>query len=708
VNIFRQNIILNTRPASFELFFLPAQWYHELNFERSGKEKVMSLKMSNLLDIEKYLLLEMVYFHLPTAVKNSISPETPMKLDVYIDLIDQCHYSAYPAFISQSKRGQKYIRSRQAVFRKIYATSENLDDVLVTGYQNDNYGLYGNTAARLKTSFVGLSFRDSDDNGVVSFSGCEQLHPSSTVLDWSGCMVASIGKVTRHHQKALAFYDDHMQGIAGERNILGHSKGGNLATFVYINRLEENVRAFCVNAQPYCWYTMTDAQKEALKTDRFEYIVHADDPTRKASYVSYVSRTAPINRYATRNIINIHGFAEVNFDEFGNLEGTRVLRETTNRLKSRIFKDYSAEKHLGYDECVKRFQEKIEESTSAPRLFSTTLDEVLMVTKAQEAVLWLRDRDREGEYVYPVIVKSPNAERFYQLKLRNGNGLVSQCVFEGLPLFVRDARQTNVQFEGIGRALGTELRSGIVVPLGIDEQEVFGALELINKEGGFFTVEDFALVNDMTLAMLEVFRKTGKSLDSFQNFALLQIRKGKEKIFAIEKHAYEEKYFSSLQERNAFLEMLAGRNLKKDELLIFNRRKFAPGKKEEIKELVRQEYAFVLCDFNHRQDKQRVRDWLKAALPQEKDARTRKLRVESAARRIGLGALLKTPLQELTDAQYVFLDYAAARLKHPLLLVVDAGFSGLNPKAIDVICRQLKQDCQNKTATVIVLRKKEL
>ena len=667
----------------------------------------MSLKMNNLLDVEKYLLLEMAYFHLPPASRNSISPQTPMKLDVYIDLIDQCSYSAYPAFISRSKRGQKYIKARQAVFRRIYAISENLDDVVITGYVNDNYGLYGNTADHRKTSFVGFAFADSDGNATVSFSGCEFMYPSSMVLDWAGCMVASIGKVTRHHQKALDFYDAQMQGITGERSILGHSKGGNLATYVFINRLDEDVNAYCVNAQPYCWYTMTETQKEALKTDRFEYIVHADDPTRRASYVSYISRTAPINRYATRSIINIHGFAEVNFDEFGNLEGTRVIRETTNRLKSQLFHDFAGEKRLGYDECVQRFQQKIEASTSAPRLFSTTLDEVLMVTQAQEAILWLKDSDREGAYIYPVIVKSPSADRFYQLKLRNGSGLASQCVFEGLPLFVKDASRTDVPFEQIGRAAGDALSSGIVVPLGIDERDVFGALELINKQDGFFTVEDFALVNEMTLTMLDVFRKTGKSLDSFQDFSLLRIRKGMQKLFSLEKHTCYEKVLSSLNQRNAFLAMITGNKLASDEVLFFNRRKFESAKKDEMKELIRREYAFMFLDPNRRTGKQRVRDVLKASLPSAKKVRDRNLRVKLAAGRIGLGDKLKTPVKDLSDAEYVLLEYAAARLQQPLLIVVDAGFSGLNPAAVAVVCRQLKQDCRNKTATVIVLRSNE-
>ncbi|MBC3888565.1 GAF domain-containing protein [Acetobacterium paludosum] len=664
----------------------------------------MSLKMCNLLDIEKYLLLEIAYFHLPSEFKNKISRETPMKLDVYIDLLDQCGCSMYPAFISRSQKGKKYIKSRQANFRRIYATSDNLEDVVITGYMNDNYGSYGNTKEKRKTSFVGLAFEDSDNNAAVSFSGCELMYPSSIVLDWGGCLVASLGRVTNHHQKALAFYDANMRGILGERNILGHSKGGNLATYVFINRLTEAVNAYCINAQPYCWYAMNDIQKEALKTDRFEYIVHAEDLTRKASYVSYISRTAPINRYAAKRIINIHGFNEVNFDEFGNLEGTRVIRETTNKLKSKIFKDFTGEKHLSYEECILRFQEKIEASTSVPRLFSTTLDEVLMVTDALAAVLWLKDKDRDGEYIYPVIIKSPSAERFYQLKLRNGHGIAAQCAFEGLPLFVRDSNQTAVHFEEVGHALGIAVSSGIAVPLGIDEKEVFGALELINKKNGRFTMEDFALVNDMTLAMLEVFKKSGQIIDSFRDFSLLRIRRGNEKLFSIEKHAYQKLLFSSSDEKETFLKMITGRKLKADELFFFNRRKFDFGKKEELKALVRREYAIMFEDPQRRYGNECVEVFLKAALWQVRDVRDKRIWAESTAKRIGLGNKLKTPVKKLSETEYIFLEYAAARIKHPMLIVVNAAWDGQVSTALEVVCNQLKQDCLNKTATAIVLK----
>lgn len=660
----------------------------------------MSLKMCNLLDVEKYLLFELVYFHLPPAFKYSISRERPMKLDVYIDLLDQCSHSMYPGFVNKSRHGRQFVKLRQEYFRRIYATSENLGDILITGYMNDNHGFFGNTADKRKTSFVGLAFEVSEHNGAVSFSGCEQMYPSSLILDWGGCFAASLGVITEHHYRAMKFYDTHMHGIFGERNILGHSKGGNLATYVFINRLDQNTSAYCVNAQPYCWYTMTDVQKEALKTDRFEYIVHADDPTSKASYVSYISRTAPLNRYAKHRFIDIHGLAEVNFDAFGNLEGTRVIRETTDNLKCKNFRDHTAEKRLNHDECMVQFKLMIAASTSIPRLLSTTMDELLMVTDALAAILWLKEEDGEGEYIYPLLIKSPAADEFYQLKLRKGNGIASQCVFEGLPYFIRDSKRYDLPFEGMDQARGITITSEIAVPLGIDEKEVFGALELINKKNGVFTLEDFALVNDMTLTMLEVFRKSGQTIDSYRDFSLLKIRRGNKMLFSIEKHAYEEAFFSAPEEKDLFLKMITGRILGINEVLTFNRRTFNASKKTEFKELRNQEYAEIFKKPKDRQLNKSVAAVLKLALLRTRD---KLLRIDEVAEKAGFRDKLKTHVKDLTDTEYVRLEYAVAQVKHPMLIIVNQPFEGLETTAYEALCNQLKQDCQNKTVTAIVL-----
>jgi len=666
----------------------------------------MSLRMGDLLDVEKYLLIELAYFHLPPELKNVVTPATPMPLDVYLDLIDQCSFSIFPAFFNRAATGRAFVRQRQGNLRRVYAASDNLGDVVVIGYANDNYGPLGNTTDPLKTSFVALAFADSQGNGLTVFSGCEQVRFSNLLLDWGGCLVASLGINTRHHRKALAFYDQFMDGFAGERNILGHSKGGNLATYVFINRLDEPVSAYCVNAQPYCWFVMQDFQREALKSDRFEYIVHAKDPTRIASYVSYISRTAPLNRYASqRNFFNVHGLTEVNFDDYGNLEGARVIRETTSRLKTCLFRDFSAEKRFSHDECLQRLQARIGNCSSAPRLFSTAMDEMLLVTDAMAAILWLRDQDADGGYIYPLIVKSPQAEELYKLRLFPGQGLAARCAFEGLPLYIKDAEHNEDVLQGLEHAMNTTISSEIILPLGLDEAEVFGALELINKKKGIFSVEDFALASEMTLAMLDVFQKTDQSFAAVRDFTLLRVRRGQERLFSIEKHNYKEIDFVDAAAKKDFLRKITGENLKEGEVLIFNRRKFLPSMQARLKNLRQQDYGIICARPGRRLLRETVGREMEIALRHSSNQGDLAVQASRIAERVGLADRLATPVCQLTEEEYLLLEYGVVCCRRPMLIILDLPLAGnFSSNASESLCRRLQQDCQNKTVTAIVLR----
>ena len=390
----------------------------------------------------------------------------------------------------------------------------------------------------------------------------------------------------------------------------------------------------------------------------------------------------------------------MNFDEFGNLEGARVIRETASQLKSRLFKDYTAEKRLTHDQCMARFQEKLNEITSLPRLFSTTLDEILLVTEAQAAIIWFKDEDDRGPFIYPLIIKSPGAEDLYQLKLRPGQGIAAQSVFEGLPLYIKDSRQYRLPVGSLNQAMGLTISSEIAVPLGIDEAEVFGALELLNKREGVFSLEDFALVNEMTLAMLEVFKKSGQSLDNYRDFSLLQIRKGGKRIFAVEKNGFKEISFASQTEKNAFLKKITGLSLEPKERLIFNRITFTRDKQEQLKRLRQQEYAIIFENPHLRQAKSQVRTVLLALLLR---LREKRVNLHSVAKMIGLDDKLKSPIKDLTDAQYIRLEYGMARIRRPKLIIVNTPSQGLSPAVYQLMCQRLKKDCQKKAVTVIVL-----
>lgn len=56
--------------------------------------------------------------------------------------------------------------------------------------------------------------------------------------------------------------------------MLGHSKGGNLATYVYVNNLEDKVGAYVLNGAPIYWYSLTKEQKKHYSRDRYMFVVY--------------------------------------------------------------------------------------------------------------------------------------------------------------------------------------------------------------------------------------------------------------------------------------------------------------------------------------------------------------------------------------------------------------------------------------------------
>lgn len=93
----------------------------------------MSIKLGNLLDIEKYLLAELVYFNPSGALRFAISKEMPMPLGEFIGCIDRCMFSGHIVFTETSALGA-YLSAIQRRFRELYERSANLRDVMITGY----------------------------------------------------------------------------------------------------------------------------------------------------------------------------------------------------------------------------------------------------------------------------------------------------------------------------------------------------------------------------------------------------------------------------------------------------------------------------------------------------------------------------------------------------------------------------------------------
>lgn len=530
----------------------------------------MSIRLSNLLDIEKYLLAELVYYSPSGDARFMATPDKPMTLAAFLAQIESCVATGH--FVLEDRAiHDAYLSARRKTLEDILRKSENLKDAVITGYINDNLGAQGNTRNRWKSSLVAMAFRDSEGNGLVSVSGCEMCRWSSVVIDWVGCGLSFVGIVTPQHVRALRFFDEHMRGLRGEHGVIGHSKGGNVATYIYIKRLSEHVGAYCINAQPYCWLAMTREQKAALKSEQYEFISHTKDFARKFGYVSYISRTVPLSRYAREGGVTSHGFCEVRFDEFGNLEGERVLRETKSRLKSIVFGDSASEKRHGYEESLSVFRAQMKAISSAPRLLSVGLEEIMLTMGAEAATLWIKSEDDAGEYIYPYIVKGAASEALYRLKLRRGGGIAARSAFDGVPQLTEEASASAEFQPGVDRSTGFQTRTMITVPLRA-EGGLLGALQILNKTEGVFDERDLALALAMADCVSEVFAAKGGSATQVREFRLMRVEDGDGKeLFSIEQNEYRELQAQDAQDE---INMLLGRSLSQGDRLVFNRRVF--------------------------------------------------------------------------------------------------------------------------------------
>ncbi|KKK38852.1 hypothetical protein WQ57_05725 [Mesobacillus campisalis] len=220
--------------------------------------------------------------------------------------------------------------------------NSNLKGVTLVGYENFNPNEMNNSQGKSDSGFVGYAFKDSEDNSVAMFRGSESMGNFGHLkTDWSSNLEAGVGIPIQQQNEANAFYRNYMGDLDGERLVLGHSKGGNLASHVFVENLDDNVKSYVINAAPLYWWDLSDRQKEALKGDRNEFIVFKLDPVSQLGYVPYVDRTVGTKPrdsiFQVFNPFYTHGLAAVGgFDHNGNFsrseKGANWSRDGINYL----------------------------------------------------------------------------------------------------------------------------------------------------------------------------------------------------------------------------------------------------------------------------------------------------------------------------------------------------------------------------------------
>ncbi|MCR8643650.1 hypothetical protein NV379_13415 [Paenibacillus sp. N1-5-1-14] len=274
----------------------------------------MSINMNDLTDEEKYFLLELSYIDLSNRppISSSNKPSIRDAL-VYIATHDTKKDNIEKINLLINKYDTMIIENKTA-----------LSDVRLIGYENHNPT--GNPTVNDKSGFVGYALEDSNGNRGVLFRGSE-LGTSLDLdewIDWSDNADSSLTGTSKQVEQANAFFDKYkVEG--GTNSIYGHSKGNNLGAEVFLNNLDMDIYAYSVNGQPVYWNDLTEKQREALRGDRYTFIVHNRDFISDIGHVEYVDRVVNLKGISWKsfNPMYPHSLESVEFDLNGNFKSSR-------------------------------------------------------------------------------------------------------------------------------------------------------------------------------------------------------------------------------------------------------------------------------------------------------------------------------------------------------------------------------------------------
>ncbi|MFP7299903.1 Mbeg1-like protein [Neobacillus niacini] len=234
------------------------------------------MSLSNLNEEEKNVLIQLSYFDLPGDLTGLSVKEIWEE-----------------AMLVPNNGGEaRRIRLEEYFTSDSYQNSR-LAEVTLQGYQNNNPMMGGES----ESGFVGYAWGDKTGNKAAVYRGSEDpTNWNHLKTDWGSNVSAGIGNEIKQQKEANHFYEEFVKSAAGERLIVGHSKGGNLASYVFVNNLTENPKGYVVNGAPLFWPSLTQEQQEALKSNRFDFIVYEGDFVHDLGYAPYVDKTVAINK----------------------------------------------------------------------------------------------------------------------------------------------------------------------------------------------------------------------------------------------------------------------------------------------------------------------------------------------------------------------------------------------------------------------------
>ena len=99
-----------------------------------------------------------------------------------------------------------------------------------------------------------------------------------------------------------------------------------------------------------------------------------------------------------------------------------------------------------------------------------------------------------GQDLYFAAARGPKSEKLVGLRIPSDKGIVGLCAGEGVCLGVSDVHKDARFFGRVSKSIGFDTRNILCAPV-MAEGEIYGAIELINKQGGAFNKSDLSLLS---------------------------------------------------------------------------------------------------------------------------------------------------------------------------------------------------------------------
>ena len=228
-------------------------------------------------------------------------------------------------------------------------SSAGIKGLKIRDYVNNNSdsGFAAIAFEDIYTGERGMSFRGtenldkmgSDIGGVIS--GDKKADDAiNSQIDMIDNASTAITGDSAQAQEAIAFYEKN-RSEDGDNYLYGHSKGGELAAEVFSEYHDEIQQVHVINPQPINWASLTEEQKKAFNSGKFDAVVVDGDLVWLLGGVPYPVRIIENNG----NSDGFFGPHELTSAKYDPITGEAIIEDEP-------YKDYVGQGLAGLAACI--------------------------------------------------------------------------------------------------------------------------------------------------------------------------------------------------------------------------------------------------------------------------------------------------------------------------------------------------------------------